>query len=154
MIVKPGFLFGIALFAVGASFWAGSVFQKALYHDRCLDLGGGQNPENHPICVVEAEAQALRFGPIMVTERDLVRLEVRYESSNQARVYFTLEQRIASALAAFTSASVGQHLDIWVGNQMLNSVYIAEGVTGDQFILPLNKPQAENLERLLSAEIR
>lgn len=35
------------------SFWAGSVFQSMRYEDLCLDLGGGRNPGQYPICVVE-----------------------------------------------------------------------------------------------------
>lgn len=35
------------------AFLAGQWYQQKKYQDVCLDLGGGQNPGNHPICVVE-----------------------------------------------------------------------------------------------------
>ena len=50
------------------SFWAGLNFQKAQYKDACLDLGGGGNPGQHPICVVEQQNAALWLGPIRATQ--------------------------------------------------------------------------------------
>ncbi len=35
------------------AFYAGMKVQTFIYEDTCLDLGGGKNPGNHPICVVE-----------------------------------------------------------------------------------------------------
>ena len=35
------------------SFMAGQGYQRLLYEDICLDMGGGHNPGNHPICVIE-----------------------------------------------------------------------------------------------------
>lgn len=34
-------------------FKAGMAWEKFQYEDICLDLGGGMNPGNFPICVVE-----------------------------------------------------------------------------------------------------
>ncbi|MDO4696882.1 MAG: hypothetical protein Q4A49_05080 [Neisseria sp.] len=39
-----------------AVFYAGMRVQAFLYDDLCLDLGGGRNPENYPICVIEQSA--------------------------------------------------------------------------------------------------
>lgn len=33
-------------------FYAGMAFQNYLTEDRCLDLGGGRNPGNYPVCVL------------------------------------------------------------------------------------------------------
>ena len=41
-----------ALLLIGA-FYAGMRTQAYLYEDLCLDLGGGKNPGNYPICVLE-----------------------------------------------------------------------------------------------------
>ena len=35
------------------TFYAGMRTQAYLYKDLCLDLGGGKNPGNYPICVPE-----------------------------------------------------------------------------------------------------
>ena len=35
------------------AFYAGMKVQAFIYEDACLDLGGGKNPGNYPICVVE-----------------------------------------------------------------------------------------------------
>lgn len=35
------------------SFMAGQWYQQFRYDDICLDMGGGRNPGNYPICVIE-----------------------------------------------------------------------------------------------------
>jgi periplasmic protein len=39
--------------ALIGAFYAGMRMQAYLYEDLCLDLGGGKNPGNYPICVLE-----------------------------------------------------------------------------------------------------
>ena len=39
--------------ALIGTFYAGMRTQAYLYEDLCLDLGGGKNPGNYPICVLE-----------------------------------------------------------------------------------------------------
>lgn len=39
--------------ALIASFQLGRSFERWRYDDRCLDMGGGRNPGNHPICVID-----------------------------------------------------------------------------------------------------
>jgi len=48
--MKKIFLLAGLLFA---AFYAGMKVQAFIYEDICLDLGGGKNPGNYPICVVE-----------------------------------------------------------------------------------------------------
>ncbi len=54
-----GFVKALLLIAalIGA-FYAGMRTQAYLYEDLCLDLGGGKNPGNDPICVIEKDADA------------------------------------------------------------------------------------------------
>jgi hypothetical protein len=35
------------------SFFLGMKWNQFQYEDTCLDMGGGKNPGNHPICVIE-----------------------------------------------------------------------------------------------------
>ncbi|WP_212611553.1 hypothetical protein [Shimia haliotis] len=56
----------IVIAALAAAFWAGSEVQKAAYLDQCLDLGGGQNPGNHPIWVIEQAPPSLQLGPVVI----------------------------------------------------------------------------------------
>ncbi len=42
---------GIVFLLTG--FFGGYKYFQFDYRDKCLDLGGGQNPGNYPICVVE-----------------------------------------------------------------------------------------------------
>lgn len=42
--------------ALIGTFYAGMRTQAYLYEDLCLDLGGGRNPRNYPICVIEKDA--------------------------------------------------------------------------------------------------
>lgn len=55
----PNTLLKIALLI--AVFYAGMRVQAFLYDDLCLDLGGGRNPENYPICVIERSAAVFDF---------------------------------------------------------------------------------------------
>ena len=107
------------------SFWAGLNFQKAQYNDVCLDLGGGQNPGQHPICVVEQQNAALWLGPIRVTQNDVVELEIQRGEDGQSQVRLELTPEIASPLAVFTEQSIGKNMDIRIGGQLVNSVQIA-----------------------------
>jgi len=66
----------IAVIAV-MSFWAGLQLKKAQYKDACLDLGGGENSGQYPICVIEQQSTALWLGPIRVTENDVVEFELQ-----------------------------------------------------------------------------
>ena len=47
-----------------AAFYAGMKVQAFIYEDTCLDLGGGKNPGNYPICVVEKESYSTRPSAI------------------------------------------------------------------------------------------
>ena len=44
--------------ALIGAFYAGMKVQAFIYEDTCLDLGGGKNPGNYPICVIEKDANA------------------------------------------------------------------------------------------------
>ncbi len=44
--------------ALIGTFYAGMRTQAYLYEDLCLDLGGGRNPGNYPICVIEKDTNA------------------------------------------------------------------------------------------------
>ena len=44
--------------ALIGAFYAGMRTQAYLYEDLCLDLGGGRNPGNYPICVIEKDTNA------------------------------------------------------------------------------------------------
>ena len=128
------------------SFWAGLNFQKAQYNDVCLDLGGGRNPGQYPICVVEQQNAALWLGPIRVTQNDVVELDLQRGEDGQSQIRLELTPEIASPLAAFTEQSIGKNLDIRIGGQLVNSVHIADTIQGTNFILALSKTQAEKLK--------
>ena len=135
------------------SFWAGLNFQKAQYNDVCLDLGGGQNPGQHPICVVEQQNAALWLGPIRVTQNDVVELDLQRGEDGQSQIRLELTPEIASPLAAFTEQSIGKNMDIRIGGQLVNSVQIAGAIQGGNFILALSDAQAETLKLLLDRNI-
>ena len=138
---------GTALVAVGAAFWAGSEIQEAAYLDRCLDLGGGRNPGDHPICVVERATAPLQLGPIVITAKEVVGGEMRADLDDRALVELRLAPGAAAALTAFTRVSVGGTLDIRVDGRLIRSVTIAEAVEGDRFALPLARADARSLAR-------
>ncbi|MCM0148644.1 hypothetical protein KCN56_08725 [Photobacterium galatheae] len=41
------------LLLIAVSFGAGMTFERYRYEDVCLDMGGGQNPGDFPICVIK-----------------------------------------------------------------------------------------------------
>ena len=132
------------------SFWAGLLFQKAQYNDACLDLGGGQNPGQYPICVVQQQNAKLWLGPIKVTQNDIVEIEMQRGEEQQSQVRLELTPEIASSLTAFTEQSIGKNLDIHIGGQLVNSVQVAEAIQSTSVILVLSETQAEKLEILLT----
>lgn len=140
------------IMAIVLSFWAGSEFRQANIDDLCLDLGGGRNPGEYPICVVEVQNTALWLGPIRVTRKDVVEFELQRSVDGQPQVRLVLSPEIASTLTAFTMQSIGQDMDIRIGGQLANSVRISGSVQGTSFILALSEEQAENLKTLLSPD--
>ncbi|WP_170111682.1 hypothetical protein [Aliiruegeria haliotis] len=138
-------MIGTVLVAVGAVFWAGSEIQKATYLDRCFDLGGGRNPGDHPICVVERATPPLQLGPIVITAQEVVGGEMRADLDDRALVELRLAPGAAAALTAFTKASVGGTLDIRVNGRLVRSVNIAEGIKGDRFVIAVDMDEAESL---------
>ena len=138
--------------AVVLSFWAGSEFRQAQIDDLCLDLGGGRNPGEYPICVVEVQNTALWLGPIRVMRKDVVEFELQRGVDGQSQVRLVLTPEIASPLTAFTKQSIGQNMDIRIGGQLANSVRISDAVQGTSFILALSEAQAEKLKILLSRD--
>ncbi|RBW63250.1 hypothetical protein SAMN05444000_114117 [Shimia gijangensis] len=152
-MTKNNLLIVAAVIVIAAmSFWAGLNFQKAQYNDVCLDLGGGQNPGQHPICVVEQQNAALWLGPIRITQNDVIELEIQHGEDGQSQVRLELTSEIANPLAAFTEQSIGKNMDIRIGGQLVNSVQIASAIQGTSFILALSDGQAEKLKTLLSPD--
>ena len=135
----------IVIAALAAAFWAGSEMQKAAYLDQCLDLGGGQNPGNHPICVVEQSSPSLQLGPVGIPAQGVVGGEIRADPDGQSLVELKLAPDLAATLAAYTKASVGSTLDIRMDGNLVRSVNIAEGMEGDRFVLALDRDEAESL---------
>lgn len=153
-MTKNNLLIVAAVIVIAAiSFWAGLNFQKAQYNDVCLDLGGGQNPGQHPICVVEQQNAALWLGPIRVTQNDVVELEIQRGEDGQSQVRLELTPKIASPLAAFTEQSIGKNMDIRIGGQLVISVQVTGAIQGTNFILAFSDEQAEKLKSLLDRNI-
>ena len=153
-MTKKNLMIVAAVIVIAAmSFWAGLQFQKAQYDDVCLDLGGGRNPGQYPICVIEQQNAALWLGPIRVTQNDVVELELQRGEDGQSQVRLELTPEIASPLAAFTEQSIGKNMDIHIGGQLVNSVRIAGATQGMSFILALSEAQADELKALLSRDI-
>ena len=149
-MTKKNLMIVAAVIVIAAmSFWAGLQFQKAQYDDVCLDLGGGRNPGQHPICVVEQQNAALWLGPIRITQNDVIELEIQRGEDGQSQVRLELTPEIASPLAAFTEQSIGKNMDIHIGGQLVNSVQISSAIQGTSFILAMSDGQAKKLKSLL-----
>ena len=50
--MKSSIFLGATAIAI-LSFLAGQAFQRFLYDDMCLDMGGGKHPAGYPICTIE-----------------------------------------------------------------------------------------------------
>lgn len=152
MPVERNVWIAVLITAAGAAFWAGIEFQKAVYLDRCLDLGGGRNPGNHPVCVIEREAAPLQLGPIAITAQDVVGGKIRTDLDDQLLVELRLSPQVAAALTEFTRSSVDGTLEIRVDGRLVRSVNVAEGIEGDRFILALSSADAARLAQSLGLE--
>ncbi len=45
--------FAIGIMLLLAGFFAGTTYEAWRYNDLCVNMGGGKNPGNHAICVLE-----------------------------------------------------------------------------------------------------
>lgn len=144
---------GIATILVGSlSFYGGVNYQTARYDDLCLDLGGGRNPGDHPICVVAVNAEtALRLGPVQVTAEDITKFEADRPTNGQAQVHLILKPAIAAAVNGFISKSVGGQIEIRIGDELINTVHVAEAVVSEKFTIVMTEAQAEQLTLLISS---
>ncbi|MDO5070520.1 MAG: hypothetical protein Q4D78_10095 [Neisseria zoodegmatis] len=52
----------LLLAALVVAFYAGMKLQAHIYEDLCLDMGGGRNPGNAPICVIDSDTYKERYG--------------------------------------------------------------------------------------------
>jgi len=50
---QPLFRVFLIVIVIAVAFWAGMKWQVLIYEDKCLDMGGGRNPGNYPICVID-----------------------------------------------------------------------------------------------------
>ncbi|QCO55492.1 hypothetical protein EOK75_06820 [Pseudorhodobacter turbinis] len=140
----------VMVILVGAlSFYGGVSYQAALYDDLCLDLGGGRNPGDYPICVMDGAAEALWLGPIRVTAEDFSRVETDQATEGQTQVHLSLNPAVAAALNGFTEQSVGGQIEIRIGGELINTVRIAEAVTTKNFTIVMTDAQAEQLVLLI-----
>ncbi|AUQ52486.1 hypothetical protein PhaeoP83_04268 (plasmid) [Phaeobacter inhibens] len=144
---------GIAAILIGAfSFYGGAYYQAASYDDLCLDLGGGRNPGDHPICVVAVDVEkALWLGPVQVTAENLTNLEVDRSTEGQSRVHLALKPAIAAAVNGFISESVGGRIEIRIGSELINTVHVAEAVISEKFTIVMTDAQAEQLALLITS---
>lgn len=144
---------GIVALLVGAlSFYGGVNYQSARYDDLCLDLGGGRNPGDHPVCVVAANAEtALRLGPVQITAEDIDKFEADRSTNGQAQVHLALKPAIAAAVNGFISKSVGGQIKIRIGDELINTVRVAEAVVSEKFTIVMTEAQAERLTLLIAS---
>lgn len=137
------------------AFWAGTEVQKIRYDDLCLDLGGGRNPGDYPICVVERLDDAFWIGPIRVTSREVVGIAREEGAQERVRIRLTLNPHTAKALRDYTEQSLGQELELRIGNRVVRSVRIAEPLRGAEFVIvSLSEVEADRLKTLLSPNER
>lgn len=122
--------------------------------DICLDAGGGRNPGEYRICVVERHEPALWLGPIRVTAKDVSEFEKQATAANQVQVRIKLTRPVAGALAGLTENSVGQEMDIRIGGELIRSIRVAAAIETPEFIMVLTTAQADTLETFLASQTR
>ncbi len=141
----------LAIFIAALSFYGGASYQTARYDDLCLDLGGGRNPGDHPVCVMDDGAKALWLGPIRVTAEDLSKFETDQAAEGQTQVHLSLSPAIAAALSGFIEQSVGGQIEIRIGGDLINTVHIAEAVSTENLTIVMTDTQAEQLAILIAS---
>lgn len=140
-IVLVGSVLGVSIL----SFWGGTIYQSATYLERCLDAGGGQNPGDHPLCVIEKLANELRLGPIQLSSKNVVTAFEEKSATGQTQVHLELNPATAAALAGYTTRSIGKEIEVALGGRVLKTIRIAEPVSGTMIVLAATQPEAQNI---------
>jgi preprotein translocase subunit SecD len=142
---------GIMVLGVaGALVWTGTKIQSYLYEDQCLDLGGGRNPGNFPICVVVQNDPNFLIGPIAITTNDIVSIKPGALSSGNRIVHLELKKEIAAALSGFTRHSIGQPMTMKIYGKTISSPIIREAIETSNYSIALPEPTAKDLIAHLS----
>ncbi|WP_170956033.1 SecDF P1 head subdomain-containing protein [Cohaesibacter gelatinilyticus] len=142
----------MALGVAGALVWTGTKIQSNLYEDQCLDLGGGRNPGNFPICVVVQNDPYLLIGPIAITANDIVSIKPGALSSGNRIVHIELKKEIAAALSGFTRHSVGQPMAMKIDGKTVSSPVIREAIESTKYDIALSEETAKDLIAHLSPD--
>lgn len=152
-MLKKNLMGGLQVLAVAAlAFGAGMQFQKIRYDDICLDMGGGSNPGNHPICVMERSDGGFWIGPVRITPASVIAIDRSDASSSTSQISIKLNEPAAQALREYTERHVGQDLEVRVDGGVIRRVRIAEAI-GAAFTLPdLSPEDATTILRMLSPQ--
>ncbi|KAF1023530.1 MAG: hypothetical protein GAK30_00481 [Paracidovorax wautersii] len=143
---------GLALMAAVLAFWAGMQFQKAHDYDRCLDLGGGPQPGQHPLCVIPPSIETgLWIGPLQIRADDVVAVERSDATPAAPQLSITLDETAAFLLEEYTRRHLGHDLAVRVNGRVIRQVRIAQAL-GGSFVLPdLAVQDADVLQQMLAS---
>ena len=99
---------------------------------------------------VNAE-KALWLGSVQVTAEDISKVQADRSTNGQVQVHLILKPAIAAAVNGFISKSVGGQIEIWIGDELINTGHIAGAVVSENFNLVMTEAEAEQLTVLISS---
>jgi preprotein translocase subunit SecD len=130
---------------MGAAFGCGMVLQSYLYQDACLDMGGGQKPGNHPICVVVSQPDWITIGPVTLKSDQVQKVSVAEASDGTSAVALEISASAAGALRGLTATAVGQPVNVSVGDTVVSAVTVHETIANRNLVIIMSDEAASRL---------
>lgn len=145
MIVNAVLRVFTTLALMGAAFGCGMVLQSYLYQDACLDMGGGQTPGNHPICVVVSQPDWITIGPVTLKSDQVQKVSVAEASDGTSAVALEISASAAGALRGLTATAVGQLVNVSVGDTVVSAVTVHETIANRNLVIIMSGEAASRL---------
>lgn len=133
------------LAVVGAAFGCGMALQTYLYKDACLDMGGGQNPGGHPICVVVTQPDWITIGPLTLKPDQVELASVTASGQDTSSVSLKISPQAADALNGLSANALGEQINISVGDTVVSTVTVRDTIANRSLIVVIPNEAAARL---------
>ncbi|MFD3190910.1 hypothetical protein ACFMPD_11625 [Sedimentitalea sp. HM32M-2] len=145
LIMRAAFQAITGLALIGAAFGGGMALQSYFYQDACLDMGGGQNPGNHPICVVVKQPDWITIGPLTLKPDQAKEVSVTTVSEGTSAVTLKISALATHAITGLLTAARGQEISVSVGETVVSEVIVQEAISNSTLVFIMSNEDASRL---------